>query len=118
MNGVFARISAADFFEFSPERFARPGVIAGIVLMVVGLIAVLAADGISRALNAWYAKRRDIASLRRDDGAMRQEGGSEKDDAEKKARKSIGKVNLSMAVRLAGTLILVAGAVTALICAD
>ena len=71
---------AADFFEFSPERFTRPGVIAGIVLMVVGLIVVLAADGISRALNAWYAKRRDIASLKRDDGKMKQEGGSEKDD--------------------------------------
>ena len=54
---------AADFFEFSPERFTRTGVIAGIVLMVVGLIVVLAADGISRALNAWYAKRRDIASI-------------------------------------------------------
>ena len=109
---------AADFFEFSPERFTRPGVIAGIVLMVVGLIVVLAADGISRALNAWYAKRRDIASLKRDDGKMKQEGGSEKDDAERRARKSIGTTNLSIARRLVGTLILVAGAVTALVCAD
>ena len=49
---------------------------------------------------------------------MKQEGGSEKDDAERRARKSIGKTNLSMAVRLVGTLILVAGAVTALVCAD
>ena len=109
---------AADFFEFSPERFARPGVIVGIVLMAVGLIAVLVAEPIARALGAWYAKRRDLGSLKRDDGKMRQEGGSEKDDAEKQARKSIGKTNLSMAVRLVGTLILVAGALTALFCAD
>ena len=109
---------AADFFEFSPERFTRPGVIVGIVLMAVGLIAVLVAEPIARALGAWYAKRRDLGALKRADGKMRQEGGSEKDDAEKQARKSIGKTNLSMVVRLVGTLILVAGALTALFCAD
>lgn len=109
---------AAGFFEFRPDRFSRPGVIAGIALMAAGLVAVLAADAVSRAVNAFLARRRDLNSLRRDDGRIKQEGGSEKDDADKTARKSIGNVNWSMAIRLGGALVLVAGAVTALLCAD
>ena len=37
----------AAIVEFSPERMLEPGVIIGIVLMVVGLIAVLASGVIA-----------------------------------------------------------------------
>lgn len=36
--------------EFSPERLTEPGVIVGLVLMVVGLIAVLASGVIADML--------------------------------------------------------------------
>ncbi len=108
----------AAILEFSPERFARPGVIVGIVIMAIGLIAVLAADPLSRLIESQLGKSRSKHELKRDDGKMRPEGGSEKDDADKQARKSIGKLNISLAMRLAGALILVAGALTALLCAE
>lgn len=40
----------AAFFEFSPERFLQPGVIAGVVLMVIGLVCVLASKVIADIL--------------------------------------------------------------------
>lgn len=36
--------------EFSPERLTQPGVITGLVLMVVGLVAVLASGVIAGVL--------------------------------------------------------------------
>ena len=108
----------SDFFKFSPERFTRPGVIAGIVVMAAGLTAVLAADAIGRALSAWTAKRRDLGALKRDDGTIKTEGGSEKDGAERDARKSVGAAGWAMITRLVGAAVLVAGAVAALMCAQ
>lgn len=69
--------------EFSPERLLQPGVIVGIVLMVVGLIAVLASGIIA-----------DILPKREGNPDFWQN-----------------------TVRIAGALLLMAGGITAVMCA-
>lgn len=69
--------------EFSPERLLEPGVIVGIVLMVVGLISVLGSGIIAEML-------------------------PEKKDSPDFVRN---------AVRLVGAALLLAGGITAVLCA-
>lgn len=69
--------------EFSPERLTRPGVIVGLVLMVVGLIAVLASGVIADML----PKKEDNPDFWRN------------------------------VVRICGAVVLLAGGVTAVLCA-
>ena len=69
--------------EFSPERLLEPGVIAGIVLMVVGLISVLASGVIADL----FPKREESPDFTRN------------------------------VVRIIGAVVLLAGGITAVLCA-
>ncbi len=69
--------------EFSPERLLEPGVITGLVLMVVGLITVLGSGIIADALPVVEEKREFWRNV----------------------------------VRMAGAVLLLAGGITAVLCA-
>ncbi len=73
----------AAIVEFSPERMLEPGVIIGIVLMVVGLIAVLASGVIADL----FPKREESPDFTRN------------------------------VVRIIGAVVLLAGGITAVLCA-
>lgn len=73
----------AAIVEFSPERLLEPGVIIGIVLMVVGLIAVLASGVIADL----FPKREESPDFTRN------------------------------VVRIIGAVVLLAGGITAVLCA-
>ncbi len=73
----------AAILEFSPERLLEPGVITGIVLMVVGLISVLGSGIIADML----PKKEENPDLMRN------------------------------VVRLTGAVVLLAGGITAVLCA-
>lgn len=73
----------AAILEFSPERLLEPGVITGIVLMVVGLISVLGSGIIADML----PKKEEKPDLMRN------------------------------VVRLTGAVVLLAGGITAVLCA-
>lgn len=73
----------AAILEFSPERLLEPGVITGIVLMVVGLISVLGSGIIADML----PKKEENPDLMRN------------------------------VVRLVGAVVLLAGGITAVLCA-
>ncbi len=73
----------AAIVEFSPERLLEPGVIVGIVLMVVGLIAVLASGVIADL----FPKREESPDFTRN------------------------------VVRIIGAVVLLAGGITAVLCA-
>lgn len=69
--------------EFSPERLTEPGVIVGLILMVVGLIAVLASGVIADML----PKKEETPDFTRN------------------------------IVRICGAVVLLAGGITAVLCA-
>lgn len=73
----------AAILEFSPERLLEPGVITGIVLMVVGLVAVLGSGIIADML----PKKEENPDFMRN------------------------------VVRLVGAVVLLAGGITAVLCA-
>ena len=114
----------AAFFEFSPERFTDPGVIVGIVLMVVGLAVVLASGPISDFFSARSS---------RDGGRPASGGDGAEDDSRKEEEneeaeaRNVGGENRKnrflrassepMAVKIVGATVLVVGALIALLCA-
>ena len=113
----------AAFFEFSPERFTDPGVIVGIVLMVVGLAGVLA----SGAISDFFSARSSRDGGRPSSGVDGAEDGSRKEEKEEAEARNVGGENRKnrflraasepMAVKIVGATVLVVGALIALLCA-
>lgn len=113
----------AAFFEFSPERFTDPGVIVGIVLMVVGLAVVLASGPISD----FFSARSSRDGGRPASGVDGAEDGSRKEENEEAEARNVGGENRKnrflraasepMAVKIVGATVLVVGALIALLCA-
>lgn len=113
----------AAFFEFSPERFTDPGVIVGIVLMVVGLAVVLASGPISD----FFSARSSRDGGRPASGGDGAEDGSRTEENEEAEARNVGGENRKnrflraasepMAVKIVGATVLVVGALIALLCA-
>lgn len=113
----------AAFFEFSPERFTDPGVIVGIVLMVVGLAVVLA----SGAISDFFSARSSRDGGRPSSGGDGAEDDSRKEENEEAEARNVGGENRKnrflraasepMAVKIVGATVLVVGALIALLCA-
>lgn len=113
----------AAFFEFSPERFTDPGVIVGIVLMVVGLAVVLASGPISD----FFSARSSRDGGRPSSGVDGAEDDSRKEENEEAEARNVGGENRKnrflraasepMAVKIVGATVLVVGALIALLCA-
>ena len=113
----------AAFFEFSPERFTDPGVIVGIVLMVVGIAVVLASGPISD----FFSARSSRDGGRPSSGVDGAEDDSRKEENEEAEARNVGGENRKnrflraasepMAVKIVGATVLVVGALIALLCA-